>query len=308
MSPSFDIDAIIAQSKQVEENAKNKPSFVDRPEWDVIIPRWGMTREFKYKAGESDVLGKKMLVVVVGANFTALRWGPKSHNQKTGPYCSVRGYHDPQTGEKITKTHWEIPRPSFNMTIQDLKPWGSRKNPDNESEPLNCADCRAKGLDKSDDKGTFGQSDECGPDGYLDVVVFRHMVEDDNGTQYKNVGDTGFGRAYLAKLPMTNMSSGDYMNYVFGLAKTRRLHTNQIMTEIKVETRKLDRTGTEIATLDFRELDPNKAGTQDFINLAAQLYAEKKEAGKKAAAERRNQAKNPVASTSDEVAGDTVPW
>lgn len=299
---SYDIDALIAQADQVEKQTKErKPSFTPGPLYDVQIPKWGQSKQFKYAISGDEVVGKKMLAVIVGSANSYLRWGHKDHDTKKGPLCQVRGYHDPTTGEIVNKSHWEIPRPSVDMTLTAYKPFGSRKD-EVTGDFLSCEDCRKKGLDKSEIPTKFGGVDKCEPDAYLDVVVFRHMVEAEEGNLYKTVDKTNVGSAYLAKLPITAMTQTSFMNFAFDLAKARRLKYQDVLVEIKIEEEKI-KSGAMIAKLDFREMDPEKQSHKEAVEKAKELYEAKLQAAKDEHAKKKGQ--NPVAQTSG---GSDVPF
>lgn len=300
---SYDIDSILAQADQVEKQEKErKPSYTPGPLYDIQIPKWGQSKQFKYQISGDDIAGKKMLAVIVNSQNSYMRWGHKDHDIKKGPMCRVRGYHDPTTGEVVHKSHWEIPRPSVDMTLSAYKPFGSRKD-EVTGDFLSCQDCRAKGMDKSEIPNKFGGVDKCEPDAYLEVVVFRHMVETDEGNLYKTVNQTQVGSAYLAKLPITSMTQTAFMNFVFDLARGRRMNYQDVLVEIKIEEEKI-KSGAMVAKLDFREMDPEKDSHKAAVLEAQKLYTSKLAEAQAKYAEKRGQKENPVTQTS----GGDVPF
>lgn len=303
-----EVEALIAQAEQVEKQQKErKRTFTPGPLYDVQIPKWGQSKRLKYHIGGDEVSGDKMLAVIVGSHHTFIRWGHKDHDTKKGPLCQVRGYFDPVTGEKVDQSDWEIPRPTVDMTITTYKPFGSQKTEGGDF--LSCADCRTQGKNKSTIPTKFGGEDKCESDGYLDIVVFRHMVQTEEGNLYKVVNQTKVGSAYMAKLPLTAMAQTKFMNFVFDLAKIRKLSWKDVLVQFKVEEEKI-KSGAMVATMDFSEMDPEKKQHQDAVNESKQLYTTKVEEAKAKYAAEKGQ--NPVAQTSggnpSAASGDGVPF
>lgn len=301
-----EIEALLAQAEQVEKQSKERKSnFVPGPSYDVLIPKWGQSKQFKYHIGGDEVFGEKMLAVIVGSYHSFIRWGHKDHDTKQGPLCQVRGYYDPTAKDEsgapllINKSGWEVPRPSPEMTITAYRPFGSRKN--SSGETLSCAECRGCGMNKSEIPTKFGGEDKCENEGYLEVVVFRHMVKTDEGNLFKTVNQTNVGQAYLAKLPLTSMAQAAFMNFVFDLAKGRRMSWKDVLVQIKIEEEKI-KSGALIAKLDFSEMDPDKEAHKKAVEEAKKLHETKIASAKTAYNEKKGQ--NPVA----QVSGNNVPF
>lgn len=301
---SLDLEAILAQAEQVKQRAKERYSsspeqrsnYVPGPSYDIQIPRFGQSKMFKYEINGTKIAGKKMTGVIMRAQSTFMRWGNRDHDPKKGPYCSVRGYHDPVSGEKILSKHWELPRGSVAETILAYKPFGTRRD-EETGDFLTCSSCRERGMNTSDIPTKINSVDRCDYDSFLEIVVFKHMIETEDGVLYRPATDEdGKVGAYLAKLPVPNRGMSEFTNFVFNMATSRKMTYDQIPVEIKIDEEKI-KSGALIATLEFRDLDPDTEKNAAAVRLAHTIYNDRKDKAK-AAYEEKKKASNPVSQSS----------
>jgi hypothetical protein len=295
----IDLDFLMAQAEQVNERSKERynrkevSNYIPAPAYDIQIPKWGASKKFKYSLSTGEKIeGTRLLVVILGAKSGFIRWGNREHDRKKGPVCQSRGYHNPVTGERVNERNWELGRASVGDTIRDFKPFGSRKD-EETGEFLSCETCIAQGLNKSDIPNSFNGVDRCDMDNYLEVAIFKHMVETDEGVLFKTVTND---EPYLAKLPMTGKAHAAFLDYVFGLARNKKLTYSSIVTEIKIEETR-NKAGSLVGTLDFFDKNPDSKGFITAVNEAKLLYANRLEKSKAEYEAKRSQ-KNPVSKSS----------
>jgi hypothetical protein len=131
------------------------------------------------------------------------------------------------------------------------------------------------------------------------------MVDDEeSGPAYKVVTQTKVGTAYLAKLPLTTFAQTSFMNFVFDLAKGRRMKWQDVLVQIKIVEEK-NKSGANVASLSFSEMEVEKQSHKDAVAEAKRLYSERLEAAKSAYAAKSKG--NPAPQTSSEV-GTEVPF
>lgn len=295
MSYDDEIDHLIDQSNLVTKAEKERRIFVPRPKYDIQIPRWGQSKEFNYKIADDNIRGKKITVVIVESETRLLRWGSREHDTKKGPFCSSRAYHDPVKGTRVDKDFWNLPMSNFQRTIDHYKPIGSRKNPEDPTQELDCSTCISKGFNKSEVPTKYGSEDKCGIDSNLSIVVFKHQIEEEDNVFYKNPEKTSVGGNYLALLPLPMAAQVAFQQFILELATSRRKRVQDVLVELKIEEER-SKKGTPITKLSFRELDMSVDLHQKAVVKANEIWTTKVQEAKQS----KGGGNNPVANSSND--------